>query len=145
MNKKFKLVHKTGTNYSDKRGWLKKILDGNFSSCIEIFSKKNSVRANHYHKKDQHFMYIIKGECLYFYKDKLKNSKTKFKKMKKGDLFYTPSMQEHMAYYTKDTHFLAFSTRKRGKFDYEKDLIRINMESYPEVKKEISKFRKKNT
>ena len=90
-------------------------------------------------------MYIIKGECLYFYKDKIKNSKTKFKKMKKGDLFYTPSMQEHMAYYTKDTHFLAFSTRKRGKFDYEKDLIRINMESYPEVKKEISKFRKKNT
>jgi len=45
MNKKFKLVHKTGTNYSDKRGWLKKILDGNFSSCIEIFSKKKQCKS----------------------------------------------------------------------------------------------------
>ena len=68
MKKKFKLIHKTGKIFLDKRGWLKKFLDGNFSSCIEIFSKKGSIRANHYHKKDQHFMYIIKGECLYFYR-----------------------------------------------------------------------------
>ena len=45
--------------------------------------------------------------------------------MKKNDLFFTPAMQEHMAYFTKNTHFLAFSTRKRTKFDYEKDLIRL--------------------
>ena len=53
-------------------------------------------------------------------------------------------MQEHMAYYTKDTHFLAFSTRKRSKFDYEKDLIRINMNYYPEVKNKIEKYKKRN-
>tara|TARA_B100002051_G_C16271444_1_gene409118 strand:- start:85 stop:528 length:444 start_codon:yes stop_codon:yes gene_type:complete len=144
MKKKFKLIHKTGKIFLDKRGWLKKILDGNFSSCIEIFSKKGSIRANHYHKKDQHFMYIIKGECLYFYRDRKKGAKTKYKLMKKNDLFFTPSMQEHMAYYTKDTHFLAFSTRKRSKFDYEKDLIRINMNYYPEVKNKIEKYKKRN-
>jgi len=64
--------------------------------------------------------------------------------MKKGDLFYTPAMQEHMAFYSKNTHFLAFSTRKRTKFDYERDLIRINMNEYPEVKKKIEKYKKKN-
>ena len=88
-------------------------------------------------------MYIISGECLYFYRNRKKNSKTKYKKMKKGDLFYTPAMQEHMAFYSKNTHFLAFSTRKRTKFDYEKDLIRINMNEYPEVKKKIEKYKKK--
>ena len=144
MKKKFKLVHKSGNKIFDKRGWLKKVLDGNFSSCIEIYSKKGSIRANHYHKKDQHFMYIISGECLYFNRFRKKNSKTKCKKMKKGDLFYTPAMQEHMAFYSKNTHFLAFSTRKRTKFDYEKDLIRINMNEYPEVKKKIEKYKKKN-
>jgi hypothetical protein len=51
-------------------------------------------------------------------------------------------MQEHMAYFTKNTHFLAFSTRKRTKFDYEKDLIRVNMEKYDEVKKAIFKYKK---
>ena len=61
--------------------------------------------------------------------------------MKKNDLFFTPSMQEHMAYFIKNTHFLAFSTRKRTKFDYEKDLIRVNMQDYREVAAAISKYK----
>ena len=141
MKKRFVFKHSTGKNFKDKRGWLKKIIDGNFSSCIEIYSKKGTTRANHYHKKDKHFIYIISGEILYFYKNRKKNSKTKFGLMKKNDLFFTPAMQEHMAYFTKNTHFLAFSTRKRTKFDYEKDLIRVNMDEYLEVKKLIKKYK----
>ena len=140
INKK-KFKFKIGKTFKDKRGWLKKILDGNFSSCIEVYSKKGSVRANHYHKKDKHFIYIISGEILYFRRDRKKNAKSKVTLMKKNDLFFTPMMQEHMAYFTKNTHFLAFSTRKRTKFDYEKDLIRVNMEKYDEVKKAILKYK----
>ena len=140
--KKFKLLWKVGKTFKDKRGTLKKILSRNFSSCIEIKSKKGSIRANHYHKKDQHYCYIIKGEILYFYKDRKKRAKTKFKILRKNDLFYTPEMQEHMAYFTKNTHFLAFSTKKRSsQFDYEKDLIRISMEKYESVKKAIKRYK----
>ena len=88
MKKRFVFKHSTGKNFKDKRGWLKKIIDGNFSSCIEIYSKKGTIRANHYHKKDRHFIYIISGEILYFYKNRKKNSKTKFGLMKKNDLFF---------------------------------------------------------
>ena len=140
--KKFKLTHKTGKIFIDKRGSLQKILEGEFSSCIEVHSKKGTTRANHYHKKDKHFMYIISGELLYSYKDRKKNSKVKIKKMKKGDLFFTPAMQEHMAFFLKKTHFLAFSTRKRTQFDYESDLIRVKMENYPDVRKAILKYSK---
>tara|TARA_B100000925_G_C21674866_1_gene331479 strand:- start:43 stop:468 length:426 start_codon:yes stop_codon:yes gene_type:complete len=140
--KKFKLKHKLGKIFKDKRGTLQKIIDGNFSSCIEVFSKKGSIRANHYHKKDKHFMYIISGELLYSYKNRKRGSKVKIKKMKKGDLFFTPAMQEHMAYFTKNTHFLAFSTRKRTRFDYEKDLIRVEMDKYPDVIRAIRSSRK---
>ena len=140
--KKFKLKNKLGKIFKDKRGTLQKIIDGNFSSCIEVFSKKGSIRANHYHKKDKHFMYIISGELLYSYKNRKRGSKVKIKKMKKGDLFFTPAMQEHMAYFTKNTHFLAFSTRKRTRFDYEKDLIRVEMDKYPDVIKAIQRSRK---
>ena len=138
MKKNFKQKYKVGKIFKDKRGWLKKILNGNFSSCIEVYSKKNSIRANHYHKKDKHFIYIISGEILYFYRNRKKNDKTKFKLMKKNDLFFTPAMQEHMTYFTKNTHFLAFSTRKRTQFDYEKDLIRVNMCDYREVESAIA-------
>ena len=141
MKIKNKFKFKTSKTFRDKRGWLKKILDGNFSSCIEVYSKKGTIRANHYHKKDKHFIYIISGEILYFRKDLKKNAKNKVTLMKKNDLFFTPMMQEHMAYFTKNTHFLAFSTRKRTKFDYEKDLIRVNMEKYSEVKKAILKYK----
>ena len=140
--KKFKLKHKLGKIFKDKRGTLQKIIDGNFSSCIEVFSKKGSIRANHYHKKDKHFMYIISGELLYSYKNRKRGSKVKIKKMKKGDLFFTPAMQEHMAFFLKKTHFLAFSTRKRTQYDYENDVIRVKMENYPDVRKAILKYSK---
>ena len=141
MKKKFKFKSKVGRTFKDKRGWLKKILDGNFSSCIEVYSKRGSVRANHYHKKDKHFIYIIYGEILYFYRDRVKGAKTRIRLMKKNDLFFTPAMQEHMAYFTQNTHFLAFSSRKRTQFNYEKDLIRINMRDYKEVESAIKRYK----
>ena len=141
MRKKFKFIHKTGKVFRDERGYLLKILDKGFSSCIEIFSKKGSIRANHYHKKDEHFCYILKGEILFFYRNRKKGSKLNYKIMKKGDLFFTTYDQDHLAYFLKTTHFLSYSSRKRSKFDYESDLVRLNMDKEKKVKEIISKYK----
>ncbi len=141
MKKKFKFIHKTGKVFKDERGYLLKILDKGFSSCIEIFSKKHSIRANHYHKKDEHFCYILKGEILFFYRNRKKGSKLNYKIMKKGDLFFTTYEQDHMAYFLKNTHFLSYSSRKRSKFDYENDLVRLNMDKEKKIKEIISKYK----
>tara|TARA_B100001559_G_scaffold306851_1_gene298479 strand:- start:509 stop:934 length:426 start_codon:yes stop_codon:yes gene_type:complete len=141
MRKKFKFIHKTGKVFKDERGYLLKILDKGFSSCIEIFSKKGSIRANHYHKKDEHFCYILKGEILFFYRNRKKGSKLNYKIMKKGDLFFTTYDQDHLAYFLKTTHFLSYSSRKRSKFDYESDLVRLNMDKEKKVKEIISKYK----
>ena len=141
MKKKFKFIHKTGKVFKDERGYLLKILDKGFSSCIEIFSKKGSIRANHYHKKDEHFCYILKGEILFFYRNRKKGSKLNYKVMKKGDLFFTTYDQDHLAYFLKTTHFLSYSSRKRSKFDYENDLVRLNMDKEKKVKEIISKYK----
>tara|TARA_B100001029_G_C15057627_1_gene455673 strand:- start:1698 stop:2123 length:426 start_codon:yes stop_codon:yes gene_type:complete len=141
MRKKFKFVHKTGKVFRDERGYLLKILDKGFSSCIEIFSKKGSIRANHYHKKDEHFCYVLKGEILFFYRNRKKGSKLNYKIMKKGDLFFTTYNQDHLAYFLKTTHFLSYSSRKRTKIDYEKDLVRLNMDKETKIKEIISKYK----
>ena len=141
MKKKFKFVHKTGKVFRDERGYLLKILDKGFSSCIEIFSKKGSIRANHYHKKDEHFCYILKGEILFFYRNRKKSSKLNYKIMRKGDLFFTTYNQDHLAYFLKTTHFLSYSSRKRTKIDYENDLVRLNMDKETKIKKIISKYK----
>lgn len=143
MKKKFQFIHKTGKVFNDERGYLLKILDKGFSSCIEIFSKQGSIRANHYHKKDEHYCYVLKGEILFFYRNRKKGSKLNYKVIKKGDLFFTTHDQDHMAYFLKTSHFLSFSIRKRSKFDYEKDLVRINMDEEPKIKEIISKYKKK--
>ena len=141
MRKKFKFIHKTGKVFKDERGYLLKILDKGFSSCIEIFSKKGSIRANHYHKKDEHFCYILKGEILFFYRNRKKGSKLNYKIMKKGDLFFTTYDQDHLAYFLKTTHFLSYSSRKRSKLDYENDLVRLNMDKEKKVKEIILKYK----
>ncbi len=141
MRKKFKFVHKTGKVFRDERGYLLKILDKGFSSCIEIFSKKGSIRANHYHKKDEHFCYVLKGEILFFYRNRKKGSKLNYKIMKKGDLFFTTYNQDHLAYFLKTTHFLSYSSRKRSKIDYENDLVRLNMDKETKIKEIISKYK----
>ena len=141
MREKFKFIHKTGKVFKDERGYLLKILDKGFSSCIEIFSKKGSIRANHYHKKDEHFCYILRGEILFFYRNRKKGSKLNYKVMKKGDLFFTTYHQDHLAYFLKTTHFLSYSSRKRSKFDYENDLVRLNMDKEKKVKEIISKYK----
>ena len=141
MKKKFKFIHKTGKVFKDERGYLLKILDKGFSSCIEIFSKRGSIRANHYHKKDEHFCYILKGEILFFYRNRKKGSKLNYKVMKKGDLFFTTYDQDHLAYFLKTTHFLSYSSRKRSKLDYENDLVRLNMDKEKKVKEIISKYK----
>ena len=141
MKKKFKFQHKTGKVFRDERGYLLKILDKGFSSCIEIFSKKGSIRANHYHKKDEHFCYVLKGEILFFYRNRKKGATLNFKIMKKGDLFFTTYDQDHMAYFLKTTHFLSYSSRKRSKIDYENDLVRLNMDKEPKIKEIISKYK----
>ena len=141
MGKKFKFIHKTGKVFRDERGYLLKILDKGFSSSLEIFSKKGSIRANHYHKKDEHFCYILKGEILFFYRNRKKGSKLNYKVMKKGDLFFTTYQQDHLAYFLKDTHFLSYSSRKRTKIDYENDLVRLNMDKETKIKEIISKYK----
>lgn len=141
MKKKFKFIHKTGKVFRDERGYLLKILDKGFSSCIEIFSKKGSIRANHYHKKDEHFCYVLKGEILFFYRNRKKGSKLNYKIMKKGDLFFTTYNQDHLAYFLKTTHFLSYSSRKRTKIDYENDLVRLNMDKETKIKEIISKYK----
>ncbi len=138
---KFKFIHKTGKVFKDERGYLLKILDQGFSSSIEIYSKKGTIRANHYHKKDEHFCYILKGEILFFYRNRKKNSKLNYKVMRKGDLFFTTYQQDHLAYFLKNTHFLSYSSRKRDKFDYEQDLVRLNMDKEPKVIEIISKYK----
>ena len=61
--------------YSDARGIIQPLCDLNMKSASLIISKPNSWRANHYHKKDWHFIYVLEGSFEYYFRKTNSNQK----------------------------------------------------------------------
>ena len=70
-----KKFFKTQLISKDKRGDFKNIINDSFKNLSIIYSKKNSLRSNHYHLKDSHYIYILSGKMIYYYKKLNKKSK----------------------------------------------------------------------
>jgi hypothetical protein len=44
----------------DEGGEIQPLVDMDMKSCVLISSKKGTVRANHYHKTDWHYCYVLR-------------------------------------------------------------------------------------
>lgn len=116
--------------FTDARGEMSYIIDGdsNVNSVLLITCNKGAVRANHYHKKNDHYAFMLKGSMEYIWYDvKAKNKRKKKIIAKAGDLVYTPPMVAHAMRFLEPSSFLALSKEKRGKGKYEEDLIRVKI------------------
>ena len=47
---------------------IQPLCDLNMKSASLIVSQPNSWRANHYHKTDWHFIYVLRGQFEYFFR-----------------------------------------------------------------------------
>lgn len=116
--------------FTDARGDMSYIIDGdsNVNSILLITCNKDAVRANHYHKKNDHYSYLLKGSMEYtWYNIKSKNKRKNKIIVKAGDLVYTPPMVAHAMRFLEDSSFLALSAKPRGEGKYEEDLIRVKV------------------
>ena len=111
--------------YEDKRGKIINISNELIGSCALIKSHKNSIRANHYHKKDWHYCYVVKGKIEYYHRKH--DSKFKLKKIiiKAGELFFTPPMEDHAMKFLEYTEFITLGKGSRTKKDYDNDTHKI--------------------
>ena len=76
--------------FEDNRGFIQPLCDLNMKSASLIYTKSNQWRANHYHKKDWHFIYVIKGEFEYYFRKTNANEDTKKKIVTEGQSVYIP-------------------------------------------------------
>ena len=118
---------KLSASFKDNRGEILNISNQLFGSCVLIKSKKNSLRANHYHKKDWHYCYVLKGKIEYYCRKHGLKSKPKKIIMKEGDLFFTPPMVDHAMKFPKYTEFIALGRGNRSKINYDKDTHKIEL------------------
>lgn len=115
--------------FVDERGFISRVLDDNkvvIKSILHIERKKGETGANHYHKKDAHYIYIVKGKVKYYEKDMSKrNSKVKSVILNAGDLMFSPAKVAHRTDFLEDTMFMAFATEHRSQEEYEVDTVRL--------------------
>ena len=116
--------------FRDDRWIIQNLLSLNKSqirSAVLIESKKGSLRANHYHKVDWHYCYIISGSIEYYYRPVNSDKEPVKILIKTGQVFYTPPMVEHAMVFPEDTIFLTLGGGTRLHEDYEDDLVRVEL------------------
>jgi dTDP-4-dehydrorhamnose 3,5-epimerase-like enzyme len=97
-------------------------------AVLLLTHKKDTIRGNHYHKKDSHWVYCVSGKFRYYEKDVTKKNARVFSViLKSGDLVYSKPGMAHAMEAIIDTVFLAITTEKRDQRSYETDLVRINI------------------
>ena len=113
--------------FVDLRGSIQPLVDSIMRSAVMIHSKAGSLRANHYHKTDWHYCYVISGKIQYYYKELNSAKMPELLIVEKGNMVFTPPLVEHCMKFPEDTLFLTLSRNPRDQETYELDVIRTNL------------------
>lgn len=117
--------------FVDKRGGITRIVDEDkftFRAVLRISSKKGSIRSNHYHKSDFHYIYVESGRCEYSEKvASVPNAKVETVTLLPGDVVLSRPGIIHAVKFLEDTVLYAFTTEKREQGRYERDTERIKI------------------
>ena len=136
MYKKSKLIKSIIRN-KDKRGSIISLINEEVSNVSIITCNKNSIRSNHYHLEDWHYIFVLKGSINYFYSN-INLKKINYKFIKKNQIIFTPPLEFHATHFPEQTSLIVISKNKRNKKIYEKDTIRLNVINNKNYKKYIN-------
>ena len=113
--------------FADERGSIVPLVDEDMKSAVMIHSKKGAVRANHFHKTDWHYCYVLAGSIDYYWRPKGSSEKPKHVLIRKGQMFFTPPLVEHTMCFPEDGTFLCLGKNPRDQKSYEADIERVNL------------------
>ncbi|MEE6246193.1 MAG: cupin domain-containing protein [Thermoproteota archaeon] len=112
---------KVKSSFKDKRGVITNVLEEKINSVVLITCKKGAIRANHYHKKDSHWSYIISGSMEYY--EENRSGKIDKIIVKKGEMVYSAPKVPHAMKFLEPSVFIALTTKKRKSGKYDKDTV----------------------
>ena len=115
--------------FIDPRGKIQPLVDRTMKSAVIIESIAGSIRANHYHKTDWHYCYVIFGAIEYYYRPTGSDSAPKILTVRANEMIFTPPMVDHAMKFSEDTSFLTLSRNPRDQKTYEADVVRVDMVS----------------
>ena len=121
-----KLFRQIKPEFIDDRGGIARILDTEvpIRNVLWITSKKDSIRSNHYHKKDAHYCYLVSGK-MEWHEKPVDGGEIESATLEAGDMIFTPVMTVHAVRFLEDSVLLTFATESRNQADYEADTVRV--------------------
>lgn len=123
----FDKVVKLDKAFVDARGTIQPLVDRLMKSAVLIESKKGSLRANHYHKTDWHYCYVVAGSIEYWHRPTGSDQPPARMLVKAGEMVFTPPMVDHGMIFPEDCTFLTLSRNSRDQAAYEADVVRIDL------------------
>jgi oxalate decarboxylase/phosphoglucose isomerase-like protein (cupin superfamily) len=124
---------------SDGRGEIVSIVDETIQNVSIITCNPGSIRSNHYHHRDFHFMYVLEGEIDYFYKD-IDTGEVKYLKVRAGDNIFTPDNEVHTTYFPVLTKLIVSSKYPRDQATYEADTVRVDFVNPSNLQEMLAKY-----
>lgn len=123
----FDTVVKLEKAFVDARGTIQPLVDRLMKSAVLIESKKGSLRANHYHRTDWHYCYVVSGSIEYWHRPTGSTEAPTQMVIKAGEMVFTPPMVDHGMVFPEDCTFLTLSRNSRDQAAYEADVVRIDL------------------
>jgi oxalate decarboxylase/phosphoglucose isomerase-like protein (cupin superfamily) len=109
----------------DGRGSIQSLVNFPMKNLSIISSRKGSVRSNHYHVTDWHYMYVMKGSFDYYYRPTGSEDSPSVIRVTEGEMIFTPPMEDHATVFLDDTELLVVSRNPRDQESYESDVRRV--------------------
>jgi len=114
-------------SFDDPRGSIQPLVDIDMRSAVLISSKKGSLRANHYHRTDWHFCYVLSGCIEYYHRPHGSEAEPDVIRVQEGQMVFTPPLVDHAMRFPEHTMFLTLGRNPRDQATYESDVVRIEL------------------
>lgn len=113
--------------FVNQNGKIQNLLLERFTSAAIITSVPGSVRANHYHKTDWHYSYVVSGSIRYFWRPVGSKERPKEQLFIAGTMFFTPPLVEHAMFFPEQSAFITFAKNIRDHAHHEEDVVRVKL------------------
>lgn len=109
---------------ADDRGEIQSLVNFPMKNVSLISSRKGSVRSNHHHVADWHFMYVISGSFDYYWRPAGSSAAPSVVRIVAGEMLFTPPMEDHATVFLTETQMVVASRNPRDQATYEADVRR---------------------
>ena len=113
------------TAFVNEVGEIQNLLLKPIQSVAVLKSRKGRVRANHYHKTDWHYAYVVSGKVLYFERAVGDTAVEPPIEILPGEMFFSPPMREHAMLFAEETTIITLAKNVRSHEEHEADLVRV--------------------